>query len=78
MFTIVLTNKNALQIKNDDRRTVFLDISSIQKGNLKYFKKLGNAMKYSDVSEAFYTYLRVIANAHPDFNGNPSPMTTSK
>ncbi|RGB24239.1 hypothetical protein C1646_773367 [Rhizophagus diaphanus] len=70
--TIVLTNENALRVENDDRRTVFLD------GNLKYFKKLGNAMKYPGVSEAFYTYLRVIADAHPDFNGNSPSMTTSK
>ncbi|RGB41576.1 hypothetical protein C1646_810619 [Rhizophagus diaphanus] len=35
-------------------------------------------MKYLGVSEAFYAYLRVIADAHSDFNGNPSPMTTSK
>ncbi|GET61151.1 hypothetical protein GLOIN_2v1875323 [Rhizophagus irregularis DAOM 181602=DAOM 197198] len=33
-------------------------------------KKLGNAMKYA--------YLRAIADAYPDFNGNPPPMTTSK
>ena len=78
MSTIVLTNENALRVENDDRRTVFLDVSPIQKGNLEYFKKLGNAMKYPGVSEAFYAYLRVIADAHPDFNGNPPPMTTSK
>ncbi|UZO22411.1 uncharacterized protein OCT59_014774 [Rhizophagus irregularis] len=29
-------------------------------------------------SEAFYAYLRAIADAYPDFNGNPPPMTTSK
>ncbi|PKK60744.1 hypothetical protein RhiirC2_792880 [Rhizophagus irregularis] len=78
MSTIVLTNENALQVENDDRRTVFLDVSPIQKVNLKYFKKLGNAMKYLGVSKAFYAYLRVIADTHPDFNGNPSPMTTFK
>ncbi|RGB43736.1 hypothetical protein C1646_680257, partial [Rhizophagus diaphanus] len=78
MSTIVLTNKNSLRVENNDRRTVFLDVSPIQKGNLKYFKKLGNAMKYLGISKAFYAYLRVIANTHLDFNGNPPLMTTSK
>ncbi|EXX52149.1 hypothetical protein GLOIN_2v1875323 [Rhizophagus irregularis DAOM 181602=DAOM 197198] len=35
-------------------------------------------MKYPGASEAFYAYLRAIADAYPDFNGNPPPMTTSK
>ncbi|UZO07687.1 uncharacterized protein OCT59_027963 [Rhizophagus irregularis] len=76
--TIVLTNENALRVENDDRRTVFLDVSPSRKGDLNYFKKLGDAMKYPGASEAFYAYLRVIADAYPDFNGNPPPMTTSK
>ncbi|CAB4446376.1 unnamed protein product [Rhizophagus irregularis] len=78
MSTIVLTNENALRVENDDRRTVFLDVSPSRKGDLEYFKKLGNAMKYPGVGEAFYAYLRAIADAHPDFNGNPPPMTASK
>ncbi|PKK60035.1 hypothetical protein RhiirC2_819518 [Rhizophagus irregularis] len=78
MSTIVLTNENALRVENDDRRTVFLDVSPSRKGDLNYFKKLGDAMKYPGASEAFYAYLRAIANAYPDFNGNPPPMTTSK
>ncbi|GET67341.1 hypothetical protein GLOIN_2v1875323 [Rhizophagus irregularis DAOM 181602=DAOM 197198] len=41
-------------------------------------KKLSDAMKYPGASEAFYAYLRAIADAYPDFNGNPPPMTTSK
>ncbi|GET66947.1 highly derived D5-like helicase-primase [Rhizophagus irregularis DAOM 181602=DAOM 197198] len=76
--TIVLTNENALRVKNDDRHTVFLDVSPSCKGDLEYFKKLGDAMKYLGASEAFYAYLRAIADAYPDFNGNPPPMTTSK
>ncbi|RGB23843.1 hypothetical protein C1646_773930 [Rhizophagus diaphanus] len=64
MSTIVLTNENALQVENDDRRTVFLDVSLIQKGNLEYFKKLGNAIKYPNVSEAFYAYLRLDINSN--------------
>ncbi|PKY60692.1 hypothetical protein RhiirA4_484667 [Rhizophagus irregularis] len=78
MSTIVLTNENALRVENDDRRTVFLDVSPSRKGDLEYFKKLGNAMKYPGVGEAFYAYLRAIADAYPDFNGNPPPMTASK
>ncbi|PKY61900.1 hypothetical protein RhiirA4_524406, partial [Rhizophagus irregularis] len=73
MSTIVLTNENALRVENDDRRTVFLDVSPS-----RYFKKLGDAMKYPGASEAFYAYLRAIADAYPDFNGNPPPMTASK
>src|SRR6185369_14184137 len=46
MSTIVLTNENALRVENDDRRTVFLDVSPSRKGDLNYFKKLGDAMKY--------------------------------
>ncbi|UZO11273.1 uncharacterized protein OCT59_002844 [Rhizophagus irregularis] len=76
--TIVLTNENALRVENDDRRTVFLDVSPSRKGDLNYFKKLSDAMKYPGASEAFYAYLRAIADAYPDFNGNPPPMTTSK
>ncbi|GET54974.1 highly derived D5-like helicase-primase [Rhizophagus irregularis DAOM 181602=DAOM 197198] len=78
MSTIVLTNENALRVDNDDRRTVFLDVSPSRKGDLNYFKKLSDAMKYPGASEAFYAYLRAIADAYPDFNGNPPPMTTSK
>ncbi|GET50943.1 highly derived D5-like helicase-primase [Rhizophagus irregularis DAOM 181602=DAOM 197198] len=76
--TIVLTNENALRVENDDRRTVFLDVSPSRKGDLNYFKKLSDAMKYPGASKAFYAYLRAIADAYPDFNGNPPPMTTSK
>ncbi|GET51552.1 highly derived D5-like helicase-primase [Rhizophagus irregularis DAOM 181602=DAOM 197198] len=76
--TIVLTNENALRVENDDRHTVFLDVSPSRKGDLNYFKKLSDAMKYPGTSEAFYAYLRAIADAYPDFNGNPPPMTTSK
>ncbi|GET64984.1 highly derived D5-like helicase-primase [Rhizophagus irregularis DAOM 181602=DAOM 197198] len=76
--TIVLTNENALRVENDDRRTVFLDVSPSRKGDFNYFKKLSDAMKYPGASEAFYAYLRAIADAYPDFNGNPPPMTTSK
>ncbi|PKY46539.1 hypothetical protein RhiirA4_461427, partial [Rhizophagus irregularis] len=78
MSTIVLTNENALRVENDDRRTVFLDVSPSRKGDLNYFKKLGDAMKNPGASEAFYAYLRAIADAYPDFNGNPPPMTASK
>ncbi|PKB93973.1 hypothetical protein RhiirA5_404924, partial [Rhizophagus irregularis] len=78
MSTIVLTNENALRVENDDRRTVFLDVSPSRKGDLNYFKKLSDAMKYPGASKAFYAYLRAIADAYPDFNGNPPPMTTSK
>ncbi|GBB89564.1 hypothetical protein RclHR1_01630002 [Rhizophagus clarus] len=35
-------------------------------------------MKYSGVGEAFYAYLKAIADKYPDFDGNPSPMTISK
>ncbi|PKY61790.1 hypothetical protein RhiirA4_487272, partial [Rhizophagus irregularis] len=35
-------------------------------------------MKYPGASEAFYAYLRAIADAYLDFNGNPPPMTASK
>ncbi|GET56714.1 hypothetical protein GLOIN_2v1880406 [Rhizophagus irregularis DAOM 181602=DAOM 197198] len=66
------------EVDNDDRRTVFLDVSPSRKGDLNYFKKLGDAMKYPGASEAFYAYLRAIANTYSDFNGNPPPMTTSK
>ncbi|PKY35120.1 hypothetical protein RhiirB3_476119 [Rhizophagus irregularis] len=76
--TIVLTNENALRVENDDRRTVFLDVSPSRKGDLNYFKKLGNAMKYPGTSEAFYVYLRAIADAYPNFNENPPPITASK
>ncbi|GBC36410.1 highly derived D5-like helicase-primase [Rhizophagus irregularis DAOM 181602=DAOM 197198] len=76
--TIVLTNENALRVENDDRRTVFLDVSPFRKGDLNYFKKLSDAMKYPGASEAFYAYLRAIADTYPDFNGNPPPMTISK
>jgi hypothetical protein len=78
MSTIVLTNENALRVENDDRRTVFLDVSPARKEDLQYFKKLGNAIKYPEVREAFYSYLRAIAEAYPDFDGNPPPMTESK
>ncbi|PKY59835.1 hypothetical protein RhiirA4_516622 [Rhizophagus irregularis] len=44
MSTIVLTNENALRVENDDRRTVFLDVSPSRKGDLNYFKKLGDAV----------------------------------
>jgi hypothetical protein len=57
MSTMVLTNENALRVDNDDRRTVFLDISPARKGDLEYFRKVGIAMKYPGVSEAFYGYL---------------------
>jgi hypothetical protein len=78
MSTIILTNENALRVENDDRRTVFLDVSPARKGDLQYFKKLGNAIKYPEVKEAFYSYLRAIAEAYPDFDSNPPPMTESK
>ncbi|GBB94802.1 hypothetical protein RclHR1_24160003 [Rhizophagus clarus] len=32
-------------------------------------------MKYPRVGEAFYAYLKVIADKYPDFNDNPPPMT---
>ncbi|GBB95300.1 hypothetical protein RclHR1_25070004 [Rhizophagus clarus] len=35
-------------------------------------------MKYPRVGEAFYAYLKIIADKYPDFNGNPPPMTASK
>ncbi|UZO16790.1 uncharacterized protein OCT59_008166 [Rhizophagus irregularis] len=54
MSTIVLTNENALRVENDDRRTVFLDVSLSRKGDLNYFKKLGDAMKYPGAGEVFY------------------------
>ncbi|PKB94810.1 hypothetical protein RhiirA5_437996 [Rhizophagus irregularis] len=76
--TIVFTNENALRVENDDRRTVFLDVSPSHKGDLNYFKKLGDAMKYPGASKAFYAYLRAIADVYLNFNGNPPPMTTSK
>ncbi|CAB4418773.1 unnamed protein product [Rhizophagus irregularis] len=44
MSTIVLTNENALRVDNDDRRTVFLNVSPSRKGDLNYFKKLGDAV----------------------------------
>src|SRR5215813_9498171 len=78
MSTIVLTNENALRVENDDRRTVFLDISPVRKGDLQYFKRLGNVMKHPGVGEAFYAYLKAIADKYPDFNGNPPPMTVAK
>ncbi|CAB4445051.1 unnamed protein product [Rhizophagus irregularis] len=78
MSTIVLTNENALRVENDDRRTVFLDVSPSRKRDLNYFKKLSDAMKFPGASEAFYAYLRAIADAYPDFNGNPPLMTASK
>jgi len=78
MSTIVLTNENALRVENDDRRTVFLDISPARKGDLAYFKKLGNAMKNPRIGKAFNAYLHAIAKAYPEFDGNPPPMTTSK
>ena len=40
MNTIVLTNENVLRVENDDRRTVFLDVSPARKGDLQYFKNL--------------------------------------
>ncbi|UZO29849.1 uncharacterized protein OCT59_023303 [Rhizophagus irregularis] len=43
--TIVFTNENALRVENDDRRTVFLDMSPSRKENLKYFKKLSDVIK---------------------------------
>ncbi|PKY32192.1 hypothetical protein RhiirB3_450204 [Rhizophagus irregularis] len=76
--TIVLTNENALRVENDDRHTVFLDVSPSRKEDLGYFKKLGDAMKCPGASEAFYAYLRAIVDTYPDFNGNPPPMTASK
>jgi hypothetical protein len=78
MSTIVLTNENALRVENDDRRTVFLDVSPARKGDLEYFKKLGTIMKRPEVGKAFYAYLQTIAKACPDFDGNPPPMTISK
>ena len=78
MFTIVLTNENALRVENDDRRTVFLDVSPARKGDLKYFGKLGRAMEYPRAGEVFYAYLQAIAKAYPKFNGNPPSMTASK
>ncbi|GBB99163.1 hypothetical protein RclHR1_34350001 [Rhizophagus clarus] len=78
MSTIILTNENALRVENDNRRTVFLDISPAQKRDLQYFKQLGDAMKYPGVGETFYAYLKVIADKYPDFNGNPPPMTAFK
>ncbi|PKY20673.1 hypothetical protein RhiirB3_385079 [Rhizophagus irregularis] len=51
MSTIILTNENALRVENDDRRTVFLDVSPSRKGDLNYFKKLGDAMKYPGANE---------------------------
>ena len=78
MSTIVLTNENALRVENDDRRTVFLDVSPARKGDLEYFKKLGNAMKNPRIGKAFNAYLHAIAKAYPKFDGNPPPMTTSK
>jgi phage/plasmid-associated DNA primase len=78
IFTIVLTNENALRVENDDRHMVFLDISPAHKGDLQYFKKLGNTIKYPEVREAFYAYLKAIAEAYPNFDDNPSSMTESK
>ena len=78
LSTIVLTNENALRVENDDRRTVFLDVSPARKGDLDYFKKLGNAMKRPGVGAIFYSYLRAIDKAYPDFDGNPPPMTDAK
>ncbi|GBB96320.1 hypothetical protein RclHR1_27240005 [Rhizophagus clarus] len=78
MFTIVFTNENVLRVENDDRRTVFLDISPARKGDKQYFKQLNNAIKYPGVGEAFYAYLKVIADKYPDFDGNPPPITVSK
>ncbi|GBB93907.1 hypothetical protein RclHR1_22500004 [Rhizophagus clarus] len=57
---------------------IILDVSPARKGDKQYFKQLNNAMKYPGVGEAFYAYLKVIADKYPDFNGNPPPMTASK
>ena len=43
--TIVLTNENTLQVENDDRRTVFLDVFLAHKEDMTYFRKLGIVMK---------------------------------
>ncbi|GBC00629.1 hypothetical protein RclHR1_39170001 [Rhizophagus clarus] len=48
------------------------------KKDLQYFKQLGDAIKYPEVDEIFYAYLKVIADKYPDFNSNPPPMTASK
>ena len=78
MSTIVLTNENALQVENDDRRTVFLDVFSACKGDIAYFRKLRIAMKNPRISKAFNACLHAIAKAYSDFDGNSPSMTTSK
>jgi hypothetical protein len=55
-----------------------LDVSPARKGDLQYFKKLGNVIKYPEVREAFYAYLRAITDTYPDFDGNSPLMTEFK
>ncbi|GET58448.1 hypothetical protein GLOIN_2v1880406 [Rhizophagus irregularis DAOM 181602=DAOM 197198] len=78
MSTIVLTNENALRVDNDDRRTVFLDVSPSRKGDLNYFKKLGDAMKYPGASEAFYAYFESHCEYLLRLQWKSATMTTSK
>jgi hypothetical protein len=40
MSTIVLINENALRVENDDRHTVFLNVSLTCKEDIQYFKNL--------------------------------------
>ncbi|CAB4437537.1 unnamed protein product [Rhizophagus irregularis] len=69
---------NSLYRSLKDKAHSILGCVTIPQGRPGIFQKLGNAMKYPGVGEAFYAYLRAIADAYPDFNGNPSPMTASK
>ena len=65
---IIFSNKNAVQMKPDQRRFTQLDASFEKKGNKEYFDNVAEAMESKEVGEAFYNYCLEFAKEHEKFS----------
>ncbi|UZO14768.1 uncharacterized protein OCT59_006213 [Rhizophagus irregularis] len=64
--------------ENDDRRTVFLICHHPARETSTTLKNSATLRNTQTPVRHSTLYLRAIADAYPDFNGNPPPTTTSK
>jgi hypothetical protein len=76
---ILNTNEDALCLKDDDRRTVVLDMNEKYIGNHEYFRNLARAMNNKNVGEAFYNWMvEVFEDTCEDFEEQLYPSTETK
>jgi hypothetical protein len=74
---LIVTNKNAIQLENNDRKWFVLDISNEKCQNIQYFDKLLKVMNSKNIVEAFFWNYIEIAKLSI-FNEHIKPTTTAK